>query len=485
MLTLARVQEATNTASMTRYLEEEVLPGTGWNLVEARRRYVRLDPPDAYWAVYRVRVGRGEPRFPEPAPVAVAAGDAGGATATLVAPSPAEAPPAEVKPEYPETRELRLVARAAFRPEAWQDLVGRLEERYGGRRGDPFAGEGYPVLVPEHQVALWWYPVDPSLPTLAAASDSRRVLRLVRGLKRELLDRPGRVTAVETKLVRYVPEISAILEYHLNANPQAASKRMFAKVQKGSRGQHTNEVMQRLWQLSERFEGRFAVPRPRGYYPELGVFLEDAAAGEAMEGDRTTPEFQAMAVAAAEAAAVIHDSQIETDGYETIEDSLVRLDEVLDQFALVHPQGHFLLRELLLHVRAKLAKTRQEEWVPTHNDLKYDQFLWDGERYTLIDFEYFSMTEESCDVARFCAYLTPSMPKGWEQSVAAEEARKAFLDRYRELRPDAGLQRFQLYEAVMLALRAMTAMWAQQTGWERAIETLLVMAMERLNTRLP
>jgi hypothetical protein len=37
----------------------------------------------------------------------------------------------------------------------------------------------------------------------------------------------------------------------------------------------------------------------------------------------------------------------------------------------------------------------------------------------------------------------------------------------------------------MLANRAMTAMWAQQKGWESAVDGLLVMAMERLNSRLP
>jgi hypothetical protein len=31
----------------------------------------------------------------------------------------------------------------------------------------------------------------------------------------------------------------------------------------------------------------------------------------------------------------------------------------------------------------------------------------------------------------------------------------------------------------------MASMWAQQSGWERIAETFLVMAFERLKTRLP
>jgi hypothetical protein len=54
-----------------------------------------------------------------------------------------------------------------------------------------------------------------------------------------------------------------------------------------------------------------------------------------------------------------------------------------------------------------------------------------------------------------------------------------------ELRPQATLQSFPVYEALQLALRAMASMWAQQSGWERIAETFLVMAFERLKTRLP
>ena len=69
--------------------------------------------------------------------------------------------------------------------------------------------------------------------------------------------------------------------------------------------------------------------------------------------------------------------------------------------------------------------------------------------------------------------------------MAAEEARQLFLRRYQELRPYAKLQRFGIYEALQLALRAMSFMWSQQRGWEQIAETFLVMAFERLKSRLP
>jgi thiamine kinase-like enzyme len=143
------------------------------------------------------------------------------------------------------------------------------------------------------------------------------------------------------------------------------------------------------------------------------------------------------------------------------------------------------MSELVLHLRDRISKTYEEEMLPTHADLKYDQFMHEDGRYTLIDFDYFAMAETSYDIAKFCAYLVPSAPRGWEETVAAEATRRAFLLRYRELRPDATLDRFQVYEALSLALRAMTMMWMQHRGWEEAAQVFLVMAQERLNTRLP
>jgi len=466
MLSLGTIQEATNTAAVTGYLEERVLPGTDWTLLEVKRRYSRLEPPEAYWAMYRIKLGRGEPIMPE-------------ADEELDEDAP------EPEPLYPEERELRLVARAAFKPDVWEHLAGRIQGLYGNRHLDPLDGHGYPVLFPDTQHAFWFYPVDPSMPTLAAAASPSRVLRLFRSLKRGLLDAPARITGVDVKLARYVPEINGIFEYQVHTNPQAASKRVFGKVQSGHRGRRTHEVMSALWEVAKKSEGRLVIPRPLSYQPELELFLEEAGPGTAVTGDRTAPHFLPSVIFAAESLAAIHESGTRAERSANIEHELSRLDGVQDQFAHVHPKAHFLLRELLLHVRAKLSRAHEEEWLPTHGDLKYDQFLYDGERFTLIDFDYFTLAETSNDVARFCSYLYPSMPKGWEQSVAAEEARKAFLDRYRELRPQATLERFQIWEAVMLGNRAMTSMWDQQRGWERAAEGLLVMAMERLNSRLP
>jgi hypothetical protein len=95
------------------------------------------------------------------------------------------------------------------------------------------------------------------------------------------------------------------------------------------------------------------------------------------------------------------------------------------------------------------------------------------------------MAETSYDLGKYCGYIVPSAPGGWEDTVAAEQTRANFLRRYLELRPHATIDRFPIYEALTLALRAMTFMWAQRSGWQKTAETFLVMAHERLYSRLP
>ena len=136
-------------------------------------------------------------------------------------------------------------------------------------------------------------------------------------------------------------------------------------------------------------------------------------------------------------------------------------------------------------MRERIRKSEAEDFLPTHGDMKYDQFVYHNDRYTLLDFDYWASAETSYDLGKYCAYLIPSAPRDWRDSVAAEEARTEFLRRYREMRPHATLQRFGVYEALQLALRSMAAMWSQSGGWERTAETFLVLAFERLKSRLP
>ena len=415
-----------------------LLDGTGWELGKVRARGTRFEPPDWYWTTFAITINKDE-----------------------------------------ETRDLRLVAKGALNADAWAHLSERLLASSGGQACDPIQGVGYPVLFPETQHAYWFYPFDPRMPNLPLADDPKQMASLLLGVDYA----SASPDSIGVERVRYVPEVGAILCYTFDAGGNPA--KIYGKVQPGHRGLRTYKVVEGLWRAAAHYPGYLNLPRPLGYVEEMGLLLEEGVKGRPVSNKRTSTEFAMMSVAAAEALAVIHESGVESDERIDIESELGRLDRVVEQFAYVLPNGHFLLRDLVAHMRETVRKTREEDWLPTHGDMKYDQFMFHNDHLTLLDFDYFAIAETSYDLGKFCAYLIPSHPRDWTDSVAAEEARANFIRRYRELRPHATLQRFGVYEALQLALRAMAFMWAQTHGWERIAEIYLVLAFERLKSRLP
>ena len=420
-----------------------ILAGTGWQLAGVRKRASRLEPPHAYWVIHEATINKDG-----------------------------------------EERKLRLVARGAFDTGAWEALRERLVAEGAGRRCDPINSIGYPAIIDEGQLAYWLFPFDLSMPGLPTACDAKSMWHLLSSLHGGFAGERRRIQRLHVERVRYTPEISAILRYEMD-EPDNVKSAIYGKVQPGQRGLRTFQLEETLWQAAIESDGLLRIPRPLAFVHELGVLLEGAVPGQPVKGDRESKEFYGVGTAAAEAIAVVHETGLEPDERIFVEKELERLDSVAEQFIYVDPKAHFLMSELLLHLRDRLEKTHEEEVLPTHADLKYDQFMYDDGIYSLIDFDYFALAETSYDLAKFCAYVIPSAPRGWEDSVAAEAVRRNFINRYRELRPHATLDRFQIYEAVILALRAMTMMWSQHRGWEQAAEVFLVMAQERLNTRLP
>src|SRR5438270_5485499 len=414
---LVSMEAAIDGESITAFAENAVA-GTGWEVREIRHRVDRVDPPDSYWSIFAV----------------------------------------DIYKEGEEDRSLRLVAKGALNPQAWEALSARLLRHGAGKPCDPINGVGYPTLFPETWHAYWFYPYDPAMPTLPEANDPVRMASVLLGVEDpDVVLRTAR--SIQIERVRYLPEVGAILRYDIDVNGTPTT--IYGKVQPGRRGLRTTRVVEALWQASSRYPGYLNLPRPLGYVEHLGMLMEQAARGKPLGSRRTTAEFDLLPEAAADALAVIHESNIETDERITIEAELARLDRVAEKMAYVHPEGHFLLKDLITHMRERVQRTSEEQLLSTHGDLKYDQFVVHNDTYTLLDFDYFATAETSYDLGKFCAYLLPSRPRGWQDSLAAEEARIRFIKRYRELRPHATLQRFQVYEALQFALRAMTAMWMQ------------------------
>jgi aminoglycoside phosphotransferase (APT) family kinase protein len=166
----------------------------------------------------------------------------------------------------------------------------------------------------------------------------------------------------------------------------------------------------------------------------------------------------------------------------TIDVEIERLKTRLEEFKLSSPSLYLLIRGLLNQIVARARRIAPESPVPSHGDYKYNQFLYDGQRFGLIDVEYFVQAEPSFDLGKYCGHLVPSSPGDWSDTAQANVARRTFLDAYRSICSDYEGRRFHLYEALSLATRALVVTWSQARNWEHTAETLVALAFERLKT---
>lgn len=373
-------------------------------------------------------------------------------------------------------RRLLLVARAWADAEDSVAYAARCREHLLGAAGDPV--QQYLELDDATRCAWWFAPNDPCLPTLREASDPA-VVRPLLAPRFSARTTPARV---EVDTLRYLPGTKAVLRYRVT-DRRHGSWSAFGKLYADGRGPLLQHRMRALWDLSQDSDGRLHVVEPIRYDEGLALHLEHPAPGQPVTGDRQDPLFLQAAVAAADALAALHDSGMRCETPLDIGPEVLRLRDVVTRLRQLHPRAGSLLRDLLDRVEVRLRKTPPEERCVTHGDLKYDQLLHHDGRFTLVDFEEMGTAETSWDLGKWCAHAMPSMPREWEESQAAEDARQAFLERYLASRPQATVQRFPAYEAVHLANRAMVLMWGQRDGWGRAAESLLTLAMERLHAQ--
>lgn len=361
--------------------------------------------------------------------------------------------------------------------EHYQARVKRLPEAHNSNPLDP---RGYAHFFPDIHLFLFFFPTDPIFRKLGTIFDPDAMRPLLAPHYERLYKAP--ISSLEVARVKYLPEVSGVVRFEAQIGDQSPAL-LYGKVQHSRRGQTTYDVMCALWNLPWRHSGDLVLAEPLAYYPELDLLLQSALPGEEIDNDRHSEMFMGQVEAAAKAAAIIHDSRIQVGAPHTVDVEIGRLTSRLDEFKMSSPRVYFILRDLITQIKTMADKIPPESPVPSHGDFKYNQFLFDGKHYGMIDVEYFVQAEPSFDLGKYCGHLVPATPKHWSDSVQADVARRLFLDTYCAMRPEYRGARFPIYEALSLATRALVATWSQMKGWEYMAETLVALGFERLKTR--
>ena len=361
--------------------------------------------------------------------------------------------------------------------EHYRSRVDRLIEK---QHGNPLDPGGYVHLFDDLNMFLFFFPTDPVFPALETYFDPVQARPLLAPHFARLRPQAA-MSEVRPQLVKYLPEISLIVRFDAEVGEEQPVS-IYGKFQHSRRGQLTYDVMRALWESPARANGDLVVAEPLGYYPKHDLLLQSALPGQEIPGDRHAELFMAQCEAAGRTLGHIHKSAISAGAPHTIDTEIGRLRGRLEEFKVWGPKVYMLLRDLLSQIAAKSRRVPAEAPVPSHGDYKYNQFLFDGKNFGLIDVEYFVQAEPSFDLGKYCGHLAPSMPKHWSDTVQANEARRIFLDAYCQVRPEYRGARFNLYEALSLATRALVVLWSQPRNWRYTSETLIALAFERLKT---
>ena len=370
--------------------------------------------------------------------------------------------------------------KAFFNDADCEDYRARIERTLSARDGNPLDPRGHAQFFSDLNLFLFFFPTDPTFPSLPTVSDGEAMRSI---LEPHLLHlRPGAVIrSVTATRVKYLPEISCIVRYEADIGDEHPLT-VYGKVQHSRRGKHTFDVMQALWDLPARANGELILSEPLGYYPKYDLLVQSEVRGDEIDGDRGSDVFLAQCEAAGRTIGHIHNSEITVGSPHTVDVEIDRLFNRLEEFKMSSPTVYLALRALLKQIRAKAERVEPEAPVASHGDYKYNQFLYDGSKFGLIDVEYFVQAEPSFDLGKYCGHLAPSVPKDWSETAAGAEARRIFLDAYTAVRPDYRGARFPIYEALSLATRALVVTWSQSRNWDYTAQTLIALAYERLKT---
>jgi aminoglycoside phosphotransferase (APT) family kinase protein len=334
-----------------------------------------------------------------------------------------------------------------------------------------------PLRVPAASAAdlglvVYAFPLDPELPTLAAATDPE-------GVRQELRYRLGwTLTDCTVQVVRHARDGRCVLRYALG-EPHA----VYGKVYADPAGRRRQELLAALrGALPGAGRAGVRVPRPLGYLPRIRLSLCGVVPGRtaALADPR---ERESAVVAAARAAAVLHGAAVLPPASRSLAADVAALRRQLVAIRPVWPDVVAQLTAVLAGVEAQAAGVPALPPTFCHGDFTPAQVLLDPPGTGVVDFDAAVTAEPALDLGSFLAYLrfalakrpsrAPTPPR--DHGIFASSP-QVFLSAYAEAaghrRPNGGAfaARVALYERLALARLAARACLQLKT---RRLQTAL------------
>ncbi len=207
------------------------------------------------------------------------------------------------------------------------------------------------------------------------------------------------------------------------------------KFLKRERGEKIHEVGEELWQFANQRQINFAVPKSIGWCKRTRAIWQEKVEGEQLTANCGTQ------IASEIGKGVADISRLEIipprffDRHEQIKDSR-EFAEKIERFA------PYLKEKLdIFFTLCNQAKLPAEKLVPIHGDMHINQWLNDGKRLCLLDFEDFSLGEVELDLASFLVQIKAEYPQAGDSFITS------FLQGFRSKGLIENEQLFEFYAA--------------------------------------
>lgn len=207
------------------------------------------------------------------------------------------------------------------------------------------------------------------------------------------------------KIVKYSPHKRCLLhvekggkEYFVKVYPKKFLKR--------ERGEKIHEVGEKLWQLADENRINFAVPKSIGWCKRTRAIWQEKFAGKQVSASCGGESF---AFEIGKGVANISKLEINPPRFFDRQEQLKDSQEFAEKIYCFFPHLHSKIQRFF--TLAENVELSAEKLVPIHGDMHIDQWLFDGNKLALLDFEDFSLGEVERDLASFIVQIETEYPE--------------------------------------------------------------------------
>jgi aminoglycoside phosphotransferase (APT) family kinase protein len=225
----------------------------------------------------------------------------------------------------------------------------------------------------------------------------------------------------------------------------------------------------------------FAVPRPLGLLPELGLVVYVPVQGHPLDGMILNGNGEEHVRRAGRALALLHASRIPLDRRFDLRHELLSLQAWATLVAASHPEQADAAFKLADELEAAGPGLRARRDVPIHKDFHY-QHVVAGRQLALLDLDEMRLGDPSFDVAHFCAYLELLAVRCGRGPEDAAALTCAFLDEYSHRaawKADERFAFFGAYACVKIAKQLCTSRGVRPWPIGAELQSQLTFILER------